>query len=475
MARRLQALIQLLDLDPGSFRVREGQAVGDCPRSDTDAVDWRIVGMNHRVGADGRGAGWDGYHGDRFTAAAELQITGAGVYRTDTDYDTGANGARTARTPLLAAAGVRAWLGLEVLVNEDADDSTAVLVRLYDGDTGDELYWSGAEWTAGVTGSDDPATWNTVQVAQDNFASLPGNVRSLGVLAWLRTTDADHTPTFYGVRVAYGVRQVAPLDDALIRTLLGTLRTELRATGVLEWTTTALTATVELGEDASGPGSFAYDVTDVAAVFNLTDDPDELTELPGTFAGGTWTPTTPIPAGKVVRLEFDYRPDLVVRRHQDLENLARLPAVYIGAGELVNRQAPQGWMTVRDTKADPPTALELPEPERVTMALALRVVGELGSDVQRISQALTSFLATRPDGSSAGLGLARVLVSPETGQVVHVRAVSRPVESPAALAQGVAEARAGWLLIFPRATAQTTTAATLISADGFQPTAALSP
>lgn len=464
MARQLQALTATLTLDPKAYRLRAGQAVGACPRSDTEAVAWEQVGPTNRLGLDELRAGFEGRDdADRYQARATL----AQGWATDADYDTGANGPRTARTWTLEAAGVRAWLGLELAyVEPDAD--TSVLFRLYDGDTGDELYWTGAEWAAGTPGDDTAAEWNTGPDLQAGFPSLPGNVRRLAVLAWLRTDTKDARPGFYGARVAYAVRQVAPLDDALIRTLLASLRAELRATGVMEWETEATTASVELvpaGLDV-GPDPFAYQVTGVDAVFNLTDDPDELTELPGSFAGGTWTPTTPIPAGKVVRLEFRYVPDLVARRHQDVEALARLPAIYLApSGPPALSYRPQGAFLVRNLEADPPTALELPDPELVTVPLELRVVAELGADVERLAQALTTWLATRPDGAP-GLGQARELVSPETGQVVQVRATSRPVETPALLAQGVAEARASWLLTFARASAHTVTTAPLVNEAG---------
>ena len=470
MPRQLQALVVTLDLSAESFRLRAGTAVGACPRSDTAAVAWDLSSEASRGGGDELGANFEGVQGDRWTARARLEPSavrdgGRPVFQTDTEYDTGSNGPRTARTPTLEAAGLRAWLGVELAVSEP-DAATSVLFRLYDADTGDELYWTGAEWAAGASGSDNAATWSTAQVVQDNLAQLPGNVRRLAFLAWLRTSSADYSPAFYGARVAYGVRQVSPLADAMFRTLLASLRDELEATGVLELVTSSTLSALELGTDGDGPEPFAYSVSAVDAVFNLTDDPDELIELPGTLAGGTWTPDTPIPSGKAVRVEFRYTPDLVARRHPDLETLARLPAVYLvpsGPPSQVYRS--QGYTLVRDVNASPPVALELPDPEIVTVPLELRVVAELGADVDRLAQALTRWISTTPAGG-AGLGLARELVSPETGQVVHVQAVGRPTPSPGGLAQGVSEARAAWLLTFPRASAHTATTAPLVNSAG---------
>jgi hypothetical protein len=455
VARQLQALVAVLGLDPGAFRLREGQAVGVLPSSDAAAVTWDSIAPAYRVGdAAGRGA-WSGLAGDRWTACARLRRSAAG-YATDAAH----GGLRTVRTPTLRAAGVRAWLGVELGLA--APPGSAVLFRIADVDTGDELYWTGLEWVAGASGPPDPAAWNTATELQRAFPRLPGNLRALAVVAWLRTNSRTVTPAFYGARVAYGVRQVSPLDDALFRTFLSSLRAELSATGVAEWTTTAATTSVDLGGQGRGPAPFAYQVIGVDAVFDLTEDPDELAPLAGTFTDGQWIPATAIPAGQVIRIEFRFVPDLVVRRHQDLEDLAALPAVYIApSGAPTATLRAQGAFLVRDQYATPPTAWELPDPEIVTVPLDVRIVAELVADVERVGQALTRWIARGATGAP-GLGVARELLSPETGQIVQVRSVSRAVESAASLAQGVAESREALLLTFARATAQTVSTATLI-------------
>lgn len=462
MARQLQALFLTLSLDAESYELRDGDSVGNCPRSDADAVVWDLAAATYRKGDAEDGTTWAGTLGDRFTARATLLESSTGTYSTDTDYDVTANGPRTARTPSMAAAGLRAWLGAEL--HYDAPHATTtVSFRVYDVDQAMDLWWTGSEWAEATNAA---THWNTGQELQDNLAALPGSVRQVAVVAWLSTTDEDYAPSFYGVSLAYGVRWVSSEDDALIRTLLASLQGELGVTGVLERDSGAGLASIDLASAGEGPGELAYEVTAVDAVFNLTDDPYELVELPGSLAGGVWTPTTPIAASKVIRLEFTYAPDLVFRRHQDLVELSKLPAILLGNTGTRSVDSSGDAMVVRDLNASPPTALELPAPDLVRQPVELRMLAELGSDVQRMGQALARWLSTRPDGSSNGHGAARRLVSPETGQAMLVQSVTQPAESSAALAQGVAEARAGWLLTFPRATAQTTTTAPLIAASG---------
>jgi len=464
MARQLQALTLALTLEPKVYRLRAGQAVGELPSADADAVAWDVPSSTDLVGGDELGAGWEGLvDSQRWPARARLAPSSSYTFTTDTVYDTGANGPRTVRTPTLEAAGVRAWLGVE-LGYAEPDATTSVLFRVYDADTGDELYWTGAEWAAGTPGDDTVAEWTTAQDVQDNFAQLPGDLRKLAILAWLRTSSASYSPSFYGARVVYGVRQVSPLDDALFRTLVASLRSELEASAVLEltWPTGGEIA-LTVPEAAQG-----YQVTGLDAAFNLSDDPDELTELGGSYNAGTglWAPSPTPGAGEAVRVELRYTPDVVARRHQDLEDLAQLPAVYLApSGGATRLYRAQGYTLIRDVNATPPVALEVPDPELETVPLELRAVAELGADVDRLAQALTRWLTTRPDGAP-GLGGSRELVSPETGQVVHVQALGRPTASSALFAQGVAEVRAAWLLTFARASAHTTTTAPLVSASG---------
>ena len=411
MARALQAVIATLSLDPEAYELRTGDPVGDVPRSPArDDVAWEIAAIHNSIG-DGYGsATWTGTGPDRWTSRVALPQVGSGGYTVDPDFGDD----RTARTPTLEAAGLRTWLAIELAYQELADpadsdaDGATVRFRLWDGTIA--LWWSGIEWEAPATAAD----WNTAAEVQANFPELPGTIRALAVIARLGTSSSDVTPAFYGARVAFGVRQVSAWDNAVLRTVVASLR-------------------------------------------------DELAELPGTWAAGTWTPEDPIPADHVVRVEFAYLPDVVARRHQDLENLARLPAIYLstsGTPETLIRA--QDVIEVRNTLADPPTVVVLPGPDLVTLTLQLRIVAELGSDTERIAQAVRTWLGPRAY---------RRLISPETGELVTVTQSTPAVETSDLLAQGVAEARATWLLTFHAPAAQFSATETLVRQDGITVTA----
>ena len=472
MARPLVDHVVELLVAPGDFRLREpDDDVGELVRSDDELVLWDVISPGWRAGAEGLG-GFAGDAGDRFEARATFPATrrsdglvlrtggdlgdlapgGTYRYRYTTDADAGDD--RTVRTPRLVAAGVREWKAIEPLIRVPTapDDvvgaGAGVTFRLWDGT--DELYHDGAEWRVA-----DPGEWNTVAELVAAFPELPGNVRTLALLARLGTDDDRLAPAFYGCRVVYRCRQVDALDDALIRTVLASMRDELRPPGVAVWNTTSTTASVNLASEVSG--EFAYDVQDVAAVFNLTDDPDELAALPGAFVAGVWTPTTPIATGKQVRLEFTYLPHLVASLHYEAVQLETLPAVYlapVGEPKVVH---PGGELLVRDVGAAVPTAERLRLPASVQQPLELRLVAGLASDTRRLRQALGAWL---------GENAVRILISPETGELIEVRQTAPPADTGGAFAQGVVEARAGWLLTYPRAGRETTTTTNLLRDGG---------
>ncbi len=452
MARRLQPHLLDLLLQAAQYEHLEGVTVGNVPRSDAAAVVWELASSVRGTQADGRG--WLGATPEAvFYARASLLADAAGIFETDTAYDVSFNGERTALTPIMTAAAVRQWTAVELLYTETGDDLTAptatVRFRVHDGAA--DLWWDGAAWSAATTSSH----WNTAVDIQANVATLTTAARKFAIRAWLKTSDKNYAPSFYGVRVLYGCRMVSSYDDALLRTVKASLIAELRAYGVSEFLVAASeVAAVLVAGDADHEWA-GYDTTDVLAVFNLTDDPTETTELPGVFAAGTWTPAVALGVGDLVRLEFEFRPDVVVRRHVDATQIEQLPAVYIGpTGSPTETLTGQATHLVHNLAASPPTAIVVSSYETVTQALDVRIISELGADVQRIGVALRAWLG--------GSGY-RKLVSPETAQAVTVRQTDPLTETTGTLAQGVVEARARWLLTWSSPQRDTTGTATLAS------------
>lgn len=442
MARRLQAMIADLDLRARSFELRNGDAVGDLPRSPSrDDVAWELAG------APAGRVNWLGQAYDRHVARATLPADEDGLYTTDTAWDVGANGERTCTTPTLAASSVRAWLAVEIYYLQPAD--TEVLLRaVLDGS---EVWWDGGDWSAAA----DPDEWTDVVAFAANFSSLPATDRQLAIRAWLRTDDEAATPTFYGARVLYGVVGVGDVYDALNATVLASLRDEVRVGGVQQVDTGAGLASLDL--DAEHP----YDLIAVDAAFNLTDDPDELVELAGALAGTTWTPTTPIGPSKVLRVEYSFRPWCVVAEHRSAERLDRLPRIALRPDAGAERDRWSSSDQVRNLATSPPVAQVLPTQHTVRQDVAITLTAEWGADLERMRRAFREWL---------GDGDGRVLVSPLTGRVISLELVSELEDVTGILASGVHEARGLLRLTYPGAQRDTVRAAELVDPGNFTAT-----
>jgi len=436
MARTTRPIILTFDLLPETYATREDTEIGASPRAPTiDDLSWQTFRESREVDALG---GWAGAtDADVWPARVTLPLDGDGDVITDAVFDVTTNGHRVVDSPTLRAAGVRRWHAIEL--EHAAPEGSTVSYRLNDG-TDD--HWYNATAPGWEVATDPALHWSTQAEVQQNVATYPG-LRELTVRARLSSTDVTARPAFYGVTIAYGVREFGDEDDALIRTLVQALRAELRSVGVAQ-TTTA---------DGSGAsfqlaGEMDYQITDVLAVFNLTADPNELVELPGTFTASTqgtpgtpatWVPDASIADGQVVRVEFEFAPQVIAARHRDLVQIDRTPAVLImpggGTPERMLGQGRQG--VVRDLTTAIPTALGLEAPTYITTPINVAVISELGADVRRIASDLRDFLR--------GAGY-RSFVSPETGRITDVQETTPMRTSAGTLAQGVNEARGVWTL-----------------------------
>lgn len=455
--RRLRPIVLDVDLLPATFAARSG--LDDLPRSPSRAdVEWQTYAHTRTRDA---GGGFEGdVAGELHPARATLPLDAQGLAITDAAFDTGANGHRIADAPTVAAASLRGWLAVEL--HQVAGAGSSVSYRLNDG--AQDLYWTGAAWGPAT---DPDAHWSTRAEVQANFPQLSPAVRTLTVRARLSTSSSSPAdrPAFLGFRVAYGVRDMGDEEDALIRCLLRTLVAELEPTAVAR-------VTVEPGTGANpielGP-ELGYDVADVLAVYDLTDDPDELVELAGTFTAGgradvaggapsTWTPDAPIADGHTIQVEFSYRPDVVVTRHRDVVELPRLPAVLIlpaGTAPSLTRTAEDH--VIRNLEVDPPTGWALASPAWLEQPLEVSVIAELGSDVRRIQADLRAILQ--------GCGY-RSILSQETGRIVDVRELVPFRTGSGRLLLGVQESTSDWLIGYSVSSAADLVAVHLTRAGG---------
>ncbi len=431
MAERLQDLVLVVDVSPDTYDRRAPAAPPRAP--DDDAVKWESSAQSP--------------YRDRYDHPWSFRFA---LPATNSRYvlDADAGGDRTVETPRVTASAVRAWRAIEPLTVEPT--GTTVTYRILDVTADDDLYWDGAAWSTAGAGD-----WTTEADLVANFSALPDTIRSISLVVRLGTTNAKVTPQFLGFVVAYGVRAGDDGDDALLRTFVPELKTALRFPLLVQTDTGSGLSSLRL---VGGDSEHEYQVQSVLAAYNVTDDPNLQTELPGTWDGATWTPTTPLPASKTLELQVEVAPDIVVSRHQDVELLARLPAVHIrpvaGGGDLVNADL----VGVRDRHVTPPTEQAMGARSGVRTELRVRLIGELESGVvRRLARELRQWF---------GRSRQRLLISPETAQPVSATLVEPARESDAALSSGMAEAVAAVRLTHGAVADRTLTEYKLVKTGG---------
>lgn len=422
MTRRLDPLVELLDLTPEALELRTGAAT--LTSRPSGAIAWRLMPAGGPRGPDRALNRWTDQAGDPMPAKAVLARDGSAFV---------AYG--IARSAPLIGSLIRAWTAIEPLY--DAPDGTAVRYRLHDGAS--EWRWNGSAWVVATGDGDGDTGWNTALELQTGFPSFPATARRVAVVARLDTTDTAATPAFFGARVAYAVRPTSDEEDHLARSLRHLLAAELRVGGSLEVVLAAQAGAIPLTPEN------LVDVRAVTAAYDLTAGADDGDGLPGTLVpavltpsssatSATWTPTTPIAAGRRVRVEYDYAPAVSTYSHRDAAPLLRLPAVTLFPEGLA-RLDTVGRRPIAVRDPDLPTGVDLGGGGLAERTVRIIVVAELPGDARRIADAMGDLLG--------GSGY-RALVSPATGRIVTVRERDPFITNEANLAAGVAELRGTW-------------------------------
>jgi len=232
-------------------------------------------------------------------------------------------------TWLLEANALKKWLGFEIIFKEGENPlelpaGTSIGVRLkttaghYWFDTGDST-WK----IAGV------GQWNTDSEIRANIETFPiatiGN-KKLGVVVNLKTTDSNVTPEIYAVKLL-GLFDVEPFDDLVYDSVIRLLNKNFRATSTLMFQVgSSSISSQSLNAVLENKG---YNIFDVKYVYDLTNDPQKLNNLHGSYAVGalkqdgftyemgTETFTQPIPANSFIEIVFEYVPEISVKVNQD--------------------------------------------------------------------------------------------------------------------------------------------------------------
>lgn len=257
-------------------------------------------------------------HADR--QRLELSKLNTGYYPTTLDL--------YARTRVTTPTACRKWSGFfaELGTPRNLNGTTDVRFRLNDGTI--DRYWnSGANaWVAASSNN-----WNTEQEIADHIGAWP--TQSLGVVLNLSTTNPLLTPYVNEVRLMYDT-DVVELEDYVVRSLIETLREQLRPISIF-----AVNSTGQTSIDLNAL-QVPYDIVDVDVVYNNTIDPVHMAPVTGwSYDSGTKLLSIPAqPNGHRLEVRFAWRPYVVLTQSQDYTEIAKIPAVVITDVQVINQR-----------------------------------------------------------------------------------------------------------------------------------------
>lgn len=320
------------------------------------------------------------------------QLTG-GFYSTDLDI--------WFRTWVTTPKSVRELVMVQVKGNSPKD--TSWRVRMFDGT--DHLFWN-IELTvpAWDIATDDETDWNdeaTINAHLNEFPLLPQ--RSFAVEVNLLTTDRYVTPNIAEILVLMKIR-IDYMEDLVFRSLIPLMKSSLRPVGnfPLPATTVVDVTSIDLNDyELETP----FNIVDVEAVYNYTDDNELLTDILDSYNPSTKVITvdTAFDIGDIPFVIFRYEPEIVYTTHQDFTEVAKLPAIIIQGIEVPTQSAYN--LAAREAIVDKGTgaAVLIPEPWRSTIEFKLHATSDRAVDEMRMMSAIMKFFESNKLIRSIGL------------------------------------------------------------------------
>jgi hypothetical protein len=284
----------------------------------------------------------------------------------------------TVRTWVTNPTASREWLMLEVVGVRPA--GTFIRFRLSDGSS--DFFWNGGAWVA----ASGPAEWSTEAELSANMREFPAG--PLQIVASLETTNPKRTPSIAEIKVLFeGV--LFAQEDLLIRTLLRTVREDVRPVGEFAIRTIAAGTMISLAEIET-----PYDIVGVDSAFDADADPDLRRDVAASYdaPSRTLTLSKAIPAGRLVRVRFTYAPPVMFTTGQNYVELAKVPAITITGSTGTRRPLTKGPSVIDRATGK---GWQLPPPVHVDFDLTLKFVSDKLQDHMRLADAVREFLGRR--------------------------------------------------------------------------------
>jgi len=320
------------------------------------------------------------------THRAQLGTYGVDTYPTTADL--------YVKTRLTNPEAVRQWQGFEVEVIHKSIlgvQKTSVGFRLSDGT--DQYWWTGSVWQINTT------SWNTEAEVAANISAFPATSRKLQVVVNLKTDDVTVTPELVEIRVLYGAQLDSELEDMILRTIVRGMKNIRAITRFpIKMATTGITIDLDnFTLDAD------YNVVDVDAAFNHTDDPEHNTDLLDSYDPGTKVITliSQVAAGKTIWLRLEYKPRVAVQTSRDYIEVEHIPSLIIEDVALMD--AVQRFGEDYVGKRSDYTATIVPAPVQGNLEFTLSAIADKVVDGLRLSAAVKRWFGDNPLIRSTGL------------------------------------------------------------------------
>lgn len=301
---------------------------------------------------------------------------------------------------------VKKWLAVEIVGNKPTN--TSYNIRLDNGVS--EYYHNGSAWVAATT-----SDWNTEQEFNENISSFvfTDSTKNIRLVINLKTTDVTLTPYVTAVKLL-GEYDIDFNYDLIYSTVVKSLKENLQYRTDLRFDVTDDVSEINLDCHYKIENT-GYHIVDVESVYNLTTDPNKVTNLFSSYAlgdveldgfnkPGVVTLTTTIPIHNTVHIRLLAIPTIAVNTNQDYFDLKTTPAVTfetIEITEMFSDNILPEQESVKDKINGTATILATPTQNKykfnyITSAL-------LQSDLQNITESLVGYLNEQEFFTSYGM------------------------------------------------------------------------
>ncbi len=321
------------------------------------------------------------------TFRLQLEEQPDGTYLTTADL--------TARTWTANPQSAQQWLGFQAFVQHQSVEGvqvTDVRYRLNDGT--DDYWWDGGAWAV------NNVNWNTETEIAANIPTFPSTSRQIQVVINLSTSNARYTPAVEAIKILYS--STIEHQEDYLRSLLRLMKQEIRPIAAYPVRMASTTDTIDL-DDSAYVLETPYNVVDIDAVYNYSDDPERHTNILQSYDANTkvLSLTGPVDVNKLIWIRLVYEPEVVLTTGQDYYEFDKVPAVVLSDVNLVDSAEPGHDDSVIN-RADN-TAVKVPGPLQADFDITLRGLTDKAVDQHRLADELKRFFRNNPLMRSLGM------------------------------------------------------------------------